>query len=331
MRTFFFVASIVTLASLVGCGSDVDSNTGGGGQQSTSTSTGTSAVDPPGPKDPSAALEAAVFLGSCLPDDGINRNLSRIYTRKGSQDPLDQALVDRTTCLAGKANGCEAVADCLGARVDLTGPCEVGCEGSVLRGCDDSLKFEIDCARLGLECSVEAGTCIKPPLPAACDYDTFQSTCEGGAPVVCLDGVAKGPVCADLGLSCGLDSWEEEMVCKGAGASCMANVTSSVAVTFDEGQSCQGGKLDICVNDGKHLLDCGTLASGFTCQSSAGGAFCGLGAACDPNSGVDTTCDGDSVVVCNAGRVDKVDCKALGFTGCSPKYGVCIPSVYSQL
>jgi hypothetical protein len=43
----------------------------------------------------------------------------------------------------------------------------------------------------------------------------------------------------------------------------------------------------------------------------------------------DVTCDGATVVICNAGRVDRVDCRSLGFTGCEVNkvnhtYG-CIP------
>jgi hypothetical protein len=47
---------------------------------------------------------------------------------------------------------------------------------------------------------------------------------------------------------------------------------------------------------------------------------------CNPRSTLLTTCEGDQIVICNAGRVDRIDCKALGFDGCDPDVGLCYPS-----
>jgi hypothetical protein len=301
-------------------------STGPGGS---TTSGGASLPDPPGPKDPEAALRAAVFVGSCLPDDGINRTLNRYYTRKGGADS-DHEVHERTQCFKSKANGCAAVQECLGYTADLSGPCEPGCLGDVFSACDDQLKFTVNCGRLGLSCSTEHEECVKKPLGAACDDETYTTSCEGGAPKVCLSvGETLGPTCADYDLTCGTGALSEEAACIGKGASCMEEVGSSTSIYFDQGGTCSGDTLTTCVNGGEHALDCKSLATGFTCQSTGTSSFCGLDAACDPNAGLDATCDGDSVVVCNGGRVEKVDCKSLGFTGCSPMFGVCIPSVYS--
>jgi hypothetical protein len=80
------------------------------------------------------------------------------------------------------------------------------------------------------------------------------------------------------------------------------------------------------MNDREHVFDCGTLGVGFTCQTMTGTNFrCGLAAECSVSAD-HTTCDGDDVVVCNAGRTDRVNCKSLGFDGCDPDVGFCFPS-----
>jgi hypothetical protein len=79
------------------------------------------------------------------------------------------------------------------------------------------------------------------------------------------------------------------------------------------------------MNYREHVFDCGTLAEGFTCQSAQGLAFCGLASEC-PLVDTAATCEGDNIVLCNAGRVDRIDCKALGFDGCDPDVGLCYPS-----
>jgi hypothetical protein len=336
MRTslMIFVAGLLPCFAIACSGESERASSGGDedddGSGGSVSSGGASPVDPSGVKEPDAALRAAIFVGSCLPDDGINRTLNRYYTRKGGGG-ADAAINERTQCFNTKTNGCEAVKECLGVSADLTGPCEPSCSGDVFSACDDSLKFTFNCARIGLSCSAEERECVKEPLGAACDYDTYMTSCENGAPKVCTAaGEALGPTCSDYGLTCAIGALSEEAACVGAGASCMEQIGSSTSIYLDQGGTCAGDILTTCVNGGEHALDCKSLAQGFTCQTGAASSFCGLEAACDPGSETDATCEGDSVVVCNAGRVEKVDCKSLGFTGCSPMFGVCVPSVYSS-
>lgn len=328
MRAHHLPFFAFTLALAAACGSSVDT-TGGGGHGTTTTTT---SVVPTDPKVPSEAAKAAVLVGSCLPDDGINRTLDSIYVDFGGS--ADGNLVAKyASCLAGKTNGCQGVQDCLGITVDLTGPCQEACNGSVLQGCDDTLKFQMDCAKVGLTCSVEAGSCIAEPLGAACDYDTFVPSCKDGAPVLCTDHETRGVTCADLGLVCGPIAFLGEppsgdIGCAGTGPACETSVLGGLGVEFDQGIACDGAALRACVNGREHHLDCGTLGEGFTCQTAGSTAFCGLDGACVPGSATKATCEGDNVVICNAGRVEKIDCKSLGFTGCNATYGVCAPSVY---
>ena len=55
-------------------------------------------------------------------------------------------------------------------------------------------------------------------------------------------------------------------------------------------------------------------------------AYCGTAAECSPKSPwnkVAATCDATSVVMCNGGKISKLDCTTLGFTGCNA--GLCTP------
>jgi hypothetical protein len=54
---------------------------------------------------------------------------------------------------------------------------------------------------------------------------------------------------------------------------------------------------------------------------ASGHLNCGLGAECDVGSAYEVTCEGDELVLCNAGRIDRVDCKALGFEGAILMWG----------
>jgi len=290
-------------------------------------------TDPPGPKDPAAALKAAILVGSCIPDDHVDSWLRDFYTeRGGSDDKLD--VRSYTQCLASKSNGCKAVEECLGLKVDLSGPCMPTCTGNVLKVCDDQLAFMADCSVVGRECSEEAANCVDKSIPAgpACTYDTFTEVCQGGAPRVCGgdDTEKSGPVCADYGLEC-KELQFGGVGCVGTGATCQSETGGALTIDYRTGLACDGPDLRACVNGGEQAVDCGTFATGFTCQTSGPSTFCGLGGECDPYSGTDPTCEGDAIVVCNAGRIEKVDCKSLGFTGCNAGWGRCSPSLYDQV
>lgn len=160
-------------------------------------------------------------------------------------------------------------------------------------------------------------------------------TCNDNVPHVCSKfGEIDGIACADWGLVCGTDEYGTT-ACMGAGPACTFSSNSGATeLNFEEGIACNGTKLRACVNGGEHEIDCGLLAEGFTCQTvdNLGEAysFCGLASECAPDKPI---CEGDSIVLCNAGRIDKVDCKSLGFSGCNMLYGkraYCSPSVYDD-
>ncbi|MGZ6093728.1 MAG: hypothetical protein ACXWUG_16980 [Polyangiales bacterium] len=282
------------------------------------------------PLDPKSALLAAVFEGSCIPDDRANRLLADAYYDVDS-DPFDGKLHrGAIACLAAKTNGCQAVQDCLGISVDSAGgPCTEGCSGTVATACDDPLKFTVDCGRYGLSCNSRG--CL-PPLPA-CDRTTFVPSCDGGAPTFCnSDGLKHGLKCADYGMECGTQGMGTSTFafCRGTGPVCNSGATTGLSISSRNGIACDGAKLRACVNGNEATFDCATIGKGFTCQSGTIGgksvAFCGLAAECDPTVSSQPSCEGNDLVVCNAGRIEKVDCTALGFSGCNATAKVCSPS-----
>jgi hypothetical protein len=316
VHALFF--AVVVVAS---CGGKSDSSTGIPGPPIGPVKYGT--------LDPAKAMRAAVFLGSCIPDDRSNRLLNVMYSERAGDLGDARFTRGQVDCFAGKSNGCQAVADCVAIVVDNAGPCERHCDGSVYTACDDEMRFRVDCGRYtGFTCN--GNDCALPI--EACDPTTFKPSCDGGVPTNCTSaskGIRRGARCADFGLVCGsLPSGT--MGCLGSEGACTATTFSTSAVRF-EGLGCGGTSLQACVNGGKTTLDCSTVGTGFSCQTVPGSTkssfFCGLAAECDPtNTSSRPTCDGSSLVVCNAGKIEKVDCKSLGFTGCNATAGVCSPS-----
>lgn len=340
---FLFVFS-TTAATLAACGgtADLGGTPADGGPGALSPEAGTpgpkpgtpdaapTSPTPQGALDPTLALRAAVFIGSCIPDDRTNRYLNRMYT---TRDDEPDALLIRASgaCFATKTNGCAAVLDCLGVSASVVATCSGSCDGNTAVSCDDSLEFRSDCTKLGQTCIQQGnrGRCVGPGTQAACDFETYASKCENGRPTYCgSSGVELGPTCADHGLACVAltDSFGTRHMCGGTGPACTNKGGTGPGSAVYEGIACNGTSLRACVNSSETTLDCGTVATGFGCQSGASGTFCGLANECAPGGATKPTCEGTSLVVCNAGKTTKVDCTALGFTGCNATAGACTPS-----
>ncbi|WP_394835620.1 hypothetical protein LVJ94_01660 [Pendulispora rubella] len=284
-----------------------------------------------GPADPGQAARAAVLLGSCVPDDGVHRYLSDIYYAH-IEDPFGRTLFkDNVACLATKNNGCQAVSECTGIVIDIANDCQPGCDGQRATNCDDQLRVRVDCARYGMECRFQdrAAACALPGAKSCSELDGGENpACVDGRPRDCDSYVEEfGPKCADFALTC------SNRRCAGTEGACEYGFLSDPQrFEYTEGVECTNGMLKTCVNGGLATIACSSLSPDFTCQQRVldGGktiAYCGLGAACDAPRRQNLTCEGDSVVVCNAGRIDKVDCKSLGFTGCDARLGGCVPNL----
>jgi hypothetical protein len=262
---------------------------------------------------PDEVARAAAVMGSCLPDDGVARNAShfwlahlsapRLYTRYGAQ----------VHCLANANCGCSAVEHCLGVTLGAPlEPCESGCVGSVFSGCDDEGRVTIDCGRVGLACE-PAASCVDGQAVACLDGDPATCTSEGEV-AYCDDDFRRIAPCQSAGLSCVGGK------CVGGGEACADMGGSSEQPIPLLGLGCDGQQLSVCVGGRKATVSCAEQGPGFGCHSRDGLSFCGLAGECTPALGVTsatpTSCDENVLTFCNAGRLERIDCLALGFSGC---------------
>jgi hypothetical protein len=287
----------------------------------------------PGPERKTATFaRAAVVLGSCVPDDGVNRNLATLWQAEAIPQ-LWGRFVAQAECLANAGSGCDAVTQCLGYAIELSMTCEQECRGSVFTYCDGEVAIQLDCAKLGLACD-DAAACVDGTV-MTCDDRNHVATCDAELPLTCNDGaVRRGPDCAALGLHC------EDGACRGTGAACtLESPLSEYSVEY-VGIACEGDVMRACVAGAEHALDCAAIAPGFSCRKADGVHFCGLAAECVPGNlpnsdqtGTLLGCEGDAITFCNAGRIDRIDCRELGFERCDPGNddGSCGPSLVSDL
>ncbi len=274
-------------------------------------------------------LAAAVVIGSCWPDDGINRNLARLVTPESFPTSGTFELLPLAHCIATAGGGCHALTTCTGYLPSTyEGTATSECDGSVIHSREDGYELTFDCASLGLECDPELA-CVRPGA-TPCDRATFTSRCDNGVPVACDDGFeVVGRPCSELGLTC------NDGRCEGAGAACTGGTGYNDADLDFEGLGCSGNVLDACINFKETSLDCASVGPDYGCQEFEGTFFCGLGSECLPGEvphgvGSAISCEGTEVVFCEAGLVRRLDCTTLGFTGCTfepgDRQGGCTPT-----
>jgi hypothetical protein len=283
-----------------------------------------------GPISPEVAARFAILVGSCSPRVKAETILRYLYDDDG---PSDLRAV--ATCTATKNTGCLALSECSGATFARTGAnCPDRCDGNVWENCDDGVTARTDCSVVGQVClTSESGTGARcsPSDAPACDAGSDVSWCgPDGRPHQCGRGNARdvrGPRCADLGLTCA------DGGCMGAEGACSTDLPPGPTITFF-GRTCEGEKLKACVNGGITTFDCQKHIIGASCQLSSdpSTARCGLGNQCTVDTAAARVCDGDSAVICNRGRIDRIDCRALGFSGClvlpaDTEKVVCTPGV----
>lgn len=214
------------------------------------------------------------------------------------------------SCISSVTNGCDGVFDCYGLS-PLRGneTCE-SCEGNVAIICEEGFRW--DCGKLDASC--QSGTCVLNNIEN-CDDTDFRSICDTeGRPNDCDDYVHKGPVCSERGLQCD-ESDSSNARCRGTGQSCDSSDDTGYFDIEPIGYACDGDILTACVNGAMAELDCRPFGVGFSCQQVGGAFFCGTASECDPKS-YQATCDGDQLAVCNAGKIERINCIELGFSGC---------------
>ncbi len=244
-------------------------------------------------------------LNSCLSDDGYLRTTIHLRGTQGGYSYQGLPL----QCLASITDGCRDVFDCFGLSPrQREEECHT-CQDNVAILCDPPFRWQ--CSRIDATC--RSGTCV-PRGREPCDAN-FRSVCDGeGRPNDCDDVIHKGPVCALFGLECD-DGDEADAVCRGTGPACVVDDTFFYFDIAPVGQSCNGDMLTACVDGAMAELDCSLFGNGFSCQQVAGAYFCGSADECDPET-YRENCQGNQIVFCNAGKIERVDCVQLGFLGC---------------
>jgi hypothetical protein len=201
---------------------------------------------------------------------------------------------------------------CPGGPLSPLPSCAGACSGDVFTGCGDGAKQVFDCGRLGLSCDPQANCVAEAPV--ACDGSASPTCTAAGEVEFCDDGFVRRTPCQALGFAC--DAGQ----CVGKGASCTATPTSEYELVQPVGTGCAGSTLQACLGGKTTSIDCATQGPGFSCQTLDGSFFCGLAAECVPADNYlaaqPQTCEGTVLSFCNAGRLEHLDCAALGFTGC---------------
>mgnify|MGYP000326343887 CR=1 FL=1 len=232
---------------------------------------------------------------------------------------LDRTVLEGLSCVDALTS-CDGLYECIGLEVESGEGCAEGCTGSELTLCEGGDKLRLDCqVFFGTDCNAAGDACADyeaPPGSTTCDPETFEELCSADAPTYCAESggfVITEDSCADYGLECTVDG---EARCRGTTPTDACRFNGGV-LSF-EGTSCAGDVLTTCLNGGEATVDCATaFAPGASCYTVGDTSYCGLGDECDPTSfDTEPTCEGDTVVFCNAGRLDRIDCTSRGFAGC---------------
>src|SRR6185295_15861193 len=114
--------------------------------------------------DPAVLARAAAVVGSCMPDDGIDRNLANMWHADVNNTEIWERLVLQAEWLANANCGCDAIKTCVGWEVTRSeddagadaGGC-TGCAGSVYtlcgtKGDSKGLRLTMDCSAIGQAC-----------------------------------------------------------------------------------------------------------------------------------------------------------------------------------
>lgn len=196
-----------------------------------------------------------------------------------------------------------------GVCVDRAAACEGAPLRETARSCAEGVVTRDECSSVGLRCVASGveGACVARE----------GTPCVAGAPARCVDNVVE---------RCVLGTYTPVRDCRLTGSVCDADAGTCAgdgAACVDGPPTCDGTALRACRGGRWHALDCGRLVRDSVCQTVGGHAFCGLDRACDPTTAPPRgTCDGDTMVLCSAGRVFRYLCAPLnGFTRCEGGVG----------
>ncbi len=216
----------------------------------------------------------------------------------------DGPPLDVQRCIAA------AGADCVAARACTwdathTSLCTFGekplCDGNVALTCDGPTTRTSQ-----TDCSLTGETCVTGATSAACahgtcDQSTAATSCVGDVAAYCARPFLLGTNCAAIDATCvGTDGGAS---CQGRGDSCIS-------------PACEGATLISCLDGHRARATC---SDGERCQPAndvVPRAFCGIAAECDPDIYFDR-CVSGVLSYCRRGKLEKLDCRKLGFGGCN--------------
>nr|UZH23208.1 hypothetical protein [myxobacterium MSr12020] len=302
--------------------------------------------DPPPVETPPAEVDA--FLAACARMDacaadggapiGINACYSLVHLEawRSVLGPRDKALLSALDCKLA-AKDCAAMRACEPKLTDFVDFCKEKvfgdhCSGDTLVVCDDGTSepvAAVDCAANGLVCGEQFGAgcgiekCTYGETKSKCDGDTLvecnaagvvvRKDCRTDNELVVLTTQDKQDILYTIaGEACGIDNkdFKGEYRCIGKGAACDK---------FQ--QKCDGTVLETCTGGYISRRDCAALEpSGMSCGTIQSGPFAGtldcgpLDSPCTPEA--NEACADGTISFCGLTQPGKLDCRALGFSGC---------------
>lgn len=302
--------------------------------------------DSPGPRDRNAVAISSVLIESCIhellnPEFNVNARIDAFYNTT-MRSALERAVGDKMTCLSTSEAGvgCERVRNCMGIAITVDEP-------RFAEGCSDYTAMRRRFAPSGtiyndwfycLALRVDGSQlhCHETPFPRCdtwrnkCDPAAFPS-CDSNWPHVCEYSpedneffvYERSPSCSQK-TTCVIDG--ATPMCTGTGPSCTETfaIPGDVHLDFRAGIACDDATtLRACVNGHEQAIDCTQLGQGFTCIDGTR-PHCGVDFQCGYEGQYPKpTCDGTKIIICNAGQVQSIDCRSLGFETCDPERGVC--------
>lgn len=233
------------------------------------------------------------------------------------------------------ATSCEAVTTCLHGGGDARAAAFCGqrgvvsgCDGNRLVSCSDDDTHEatvVDCAAMGATCAEikSAGGLVLRACsaPSKCPAGTPDVRCDGpGAVVSCRDGAYERVACP-AGTKC--EEHRDEV--GDAAASCVIPGQRRCVGGL---RRCEEDRLVECERGKTKVTDC--VGQGLRCAGVGPRAGCYVPENVECDKEMLSRCDGDSVVFCAAGRLEKIACASIGLGPCDPAargpFAACSPS-----
>ena len=279
-------------------------------------------AEAPVPKDPPWLADAAAACArelSCTrtqdPDACISSWLSAPPTLEACiRDAKSCSDVEECRTGAGDAK----TASFCGKRTGVV----AGCEGNRLISCGDerTASFVMDCAALGATCREEraaTGIVIRACFSAdRCPANAPEARCDGETAVIgCHDGAIEKTACS-AGTSC------RERTDENGDPTASCVLTRGSCSLFGS-RGCDGDRLVECTRGHPAVTDC--RAAGLRCVGNGPRARCSVSANIECDRERLPSCDGEALVICAAGRLERVSCASIGMGPCSPSLAACSP------